>query len=120
MVTIDHRYRALLEEYHVATHQQKMMNQDLEDELAPKRHRAVAPETDTGMTEKGDDRQLQAASLLETAYGAALYSKSMSDKIMGRHVGLRLAKFRRDVLAYHTAASLEGGKLQLYCHITGW
>lgn len=50
----------------------KMMNQDLEDELAPKRHGAVAPETDTGMTEKGDDRQLQAASLLETAYAAAL------------------------------------------------
>ncbi|QSS59783.1 hypothetical protein I7I51_04579 [Histoplasma capsulatum] len=63
------------------------MIQLCEDELAPKRHRAVAPETDTGMTEKGDDRQLQAASLLETAYGAALYSKSMSDKIMGRHAG---------------------------------
>ncbi|EER41900.1 predicted protein [Histoplasma capsulatum H143] len=44
----------------------------------------------------------------------------MSDKMMGWHVGLRLAKFRRDVLAYHAETRLEGGKLQLYCHITGW
>ncbi|KKZ65813.1 hypothetical protein EMCG_01198 [[Emmonsia] crescens] len=120
MVAMDRRCRPLVDEYRILTHQQRAIKQDLEEELAPKRHRAIEADTDAEVADNHNDQQLHADSLLERTYAAALYSKSMSDEITGRHVGLRLAKFRRDVLAYHTASRLQGGECQMYCHVTGW
>ncbi|PGG96524.1 hypothetical protein GX51_07796 [Blastomyces parvus] len=120
MLAVDRRCRPLVEEFRILTRQPRAMKQDLEDELAPQRRGSIRPDTEADEADTDDDQQLHAASLLERAYAAALYSKSMSDEIAGRHVGLRLAKFRRDVLAYHAASRLEGGEYQTYCHVTGW
>ncbi|KLJ10678.1 hypothetical protein EMPG_13952 [Blastomyces silverae] len=120
MVAVDRRCRPLVEEFRILTRQQRAMEQDLEDELAPKRRGGIKADTEADEADTDDDQQLQALSLLERGYAAALHSKSLSDEITGRHVDLRLAKFRRDVLAYHAASRLEGGEYQMYCHVTGW
>ncbi|OJD25106.1 hypothetical protein ACJ73_03529 [Blastomyces percursus] len=119
MVAVDRRCRPLVEEFRILTRQQRAMKQDLEDELKPKRHGGIKTDKEVDEADTDDDQQLQALSLLERAYAVALLSKSMSDEITGRHVGLRLAKFLRDVLAYHAASRLEGREYQMYCHVTG-
>ncbi|PGH11473.1 hypothetical protein AJ79_04848 [Helicocarpus griseus UAMH5409] len=123
MGVVDRKCRPLLEELRILTRQRRAVEQDLADELAAIRSRARSRSRAAEIADaegSGDDEQKQMATLLERAYAAALYSKSTCDEITGQHPGLREAKFRRDVVAYHAASRLEGGESQMYCHVTGW